>query len=134
MHFIINTLITVIVSVFTPIKISGLTTAGIVTSQFSHTNGRLTKTSSGSKDYKVHAEFNAEKLGGGNDRYVFYIVKNGILVDKSAKEVRLTGQEKNISLQSIIPMAQNDYIEIWVESTDDTDNIVVIDLNVTIRK
>jgi hypothetical protein len=134
MHFTVNNLITVIVGTFTPIKISGLTTAGVVTSQFSHSNGRLTKTSAGSKNYKVHAEFNADKLGGGSDGYVFYIAKNGTLVNKSEKEVRLTSQEKSISLQSIIPMAQNDYIEIWVEGIDDDDNILVIDLNVTIRK
>jgi len=134
MHFTVNNLITVIVGTFAPIKISGLTTAGVVTSQFSHSNGRLTKTSAGSKNYKVHAEFNADKLGGGSDGYVFYIAKNGTLVNKSEKEVRLTSQEKSISLQSIIPMAQNDYIEIWVEGIDDDDNILVIDLNVTIRK
>ena len=81
----------------------------------------------------MHASISYEKQGGGTDPYTFYFYKNGALLPGSATEVEADATGA-LSLVYGTLMAQNDYIELYVENTNSNDDMLVKDLQLVIRE
>ena len=99
--------------------------------------GRATYTGTKQKYVSIHASLTYEKQGGGTDTYVFYIYKNGVLLPGSGTEVvggTGTSAEGAFGMVYGTLMNQNDYIELYVENTGSSDDMLVKDFQVVIRE
>ena len=129
-----NTAVTAL-SANTPTNIN---TGGLATQQAAI---RYTTTAVGRNTYNgtkqvyvsLHASISYEKQGGGTDPYTFYFYKNGALLPGSATEVEADATGA-LSLVYGTLMAQNDYIELYVENTNSNDDMLVKDLQLVIRE
>ena len=113
-------------------KVAGTTTSGTFTSKFTNTDNRATFTGNVSKIFKVVATLSVES--GNNNIIGVYIAKNGTLLTDS--EVYITtnagGRAEACTVQSLVVLEINDYIEIFVENDSAVTDITVTDLNVII--
>lgn len=128
-----NATVTTITTVDTAVKIEGTTTDSAVTQKFTHTNNRQTYVGSITRFFKVSATVSFDS---GNNKVVgCYIYKNGVEVTES--EVYGTtngsGRAENVTIQAILELQTNDYVEIWIENSTDTTNVTVTDLNVILQ-
>lgn len=128
-----NTTETVVSVIGDTYKILGTTTNGSLTSKFTHTNNRATYVGAISRPFYVVATLSVES--GNNNEIGVYVAKNGnILVDS---EVYITtnsgGRAEAATVQTLVELTADDYIEIFVENDTSTSNITVTDLNVIIQ-
>lgn len=128
-----NATATTVALVDTAYKAAGTTTAGEI-EKFSHSNNRATYLGALSKKFTVTATVTC--TSGNNHQIGVYIAKNGILDNPSEiyGTTSGTGRAENITVQTLIELVQNDYIEVWVENATSATNIVVAFLNVIIRE
>jgi hypothetical protein len=84
----------------------------------------------------IHASLSFTKQGGGTDDYTFYIYKNGSLLNGSGTDVVSGGATANGQLTMVYGtlMNQNDFIEIYVENTSSTDDMLIKDFQIVIRE
>lgn len=123
---------TVISATDTPVKVLGTTTQGSLTQRFTHSNNRLTFVGAITRDFLVTAT--ASISGGANKVVGMYIAKNGAVLDDSEiyATTNAAGKAESISVQAVVNLAENDYIEVFVENTSDTSNVTVEFLNLII--
>ena len=128
-----NATTTVISSTNTPVKVLGTTTSSSITQKFTNTNNRATYVGSITRIFKVTAC--ASCTSGNNNIVGFYIAKNGVISSDSEIYTTTsgTGKSENISIQTLISLSENDYIEMWVENNSSITNVLVSDLNVIIE-
>lgn len=110
----------------TPVKVNAVTTANPLNQRFTHTNNRLTYISTYETDFAVSAIISA--TAGNNNILSVYIYKNGVLVPGSIQTATTaatgTGRADNLSTETIVSLAQNDYIEIWVSNNSATTSVM----------
>jgi hypothetical protein len=128
-----NATTTVISATNTPVKVLGTTTSSTITQKFTNTNNRATYNGSLTRTFKVTVS--ASCTSGNNNIVGFYIAKNGIVTSDSEiySTTSGTGKSENVSIQTLISLSENDYIEIWVENNSSITNVLVSDLNVIIE-
>lgn len=69
-----------------------------------------------------------ESASGTNKDIKVYLALNGAVIANSAKSNRVGAADpKNTTCPWQLTLSKNDYLEIWVENTTDTTNLVVID-------
>lgn len=128
-----NTTPTIVSSTGVEYKIEGTTTSSSVTQKFTNTNNRATYTGALNRFFKVTA--NLSLSSGNNNQIGAYIAKNGVILPES--EIYGTtnsgGRSENITIQTLVELTANDYIEIFVENETSTSNITVTDLNVIVE-
>lgn len=122
---------TSITTVSTPVKASGTTTLNGNSRGFDMpVDNRLRYTGTAPVLCKVHAGMSIT-AAGNNKLMSIYIAKNGV-VDETTEQSRFisVGSDKGVLfVGGLIPLSQNDYIEIWIEN--ETDNVnATIDLMV----
>lgn len=129
-----NATVTDIVTTDVAVKIAGTTTSGSITQKFTNTNNRATYTGALSKTFLVSAVSSVTSVSS-NDQIGYYVAKNGIVV--SASEIYVTtnanSRAESVSIQGVVELTTNDYIEIWIENKTDTSDVTVTELNVIIR-
>lgn len=117
----------------TAYKIEGVTTSASVTSKFTNTDNRATYIGSLDKFFKVTATLSCNS--GTNNEIGIYVAKNGVILPES--EVYITansgGRAEAGTVQALVRLTQNDYIEIFVENETTAQDITVTDLNVIIE-
>ena len=77
----------------------------------------------GAKDIsaRLMCSINLEKVGAGRDVYQLVTVKNTVaLVDLATVNYLENGRPQTVTLQSIIPMEQDDILEFYIRNTEDT--------------
>lgn len=128
-----NATITTISAVNTPTKVAGTTTSGAYTAKFTNTSNRATYTGSLTRIFHVVA--NLSFSAGTNDLIGSYIALNGTVLPESEMYVQTdtNGDFANATIQTLVQLQTNDYIEIFVENASDAADITVGDLNVTIQ-
>lgn len=128
-----NSTATIIGATNTPIKVSGTTTNSSVTQKFTHTNNRATYVGSLTRQFLVTATLSLES--GTNNQIGCYIAKNGSVSVESEVygTTSGTGRAENITIQTLVELSTNDYIEIFVENATAINNILVTDLNVIVK-
>lgn len=128
-----NATATTISAKSTPVKVAGTTTSDSVTSKFTNTDNKATYTGTLTRFFRVSATLSVSS--GNNNQVGAYIAKNGTVINSS--EVYGTtngnGRFENITVQTIVSLSTNDYIEIFVENATATNNITVTDMNVIIN-
>ncbi len=126
-----NTTQTIITSTNTPVLVAGTTTAGISSAGISipDTN-RITNTSGETREFYTTISFTAYKVGGGGGiDATFYIAIDGVIQGKSGIQRALTGRAGAVNIQCLANVADNSYIELYVENNSNTQNIVVENIN-----
>ncbi len=128
-----NATTTTVSATNTPYKVLGTTTSATITQKFTNTNNRATYVGSLTRFFKVTATLSLES--GNNNQVGCYIAKNGTILTES--EVYGTtsgaGRAENIVIQTLVELATNDYIEIFVENATAVNNILVTDLNTIVE-
>ena len=131
-----NTTLTVIPSSNTWVPVVGTTTVGYGNSpKFLHTNQRLTYTGAITQDFYITGSVTLEAVAN-NQTYGITFGLNGVPSDPDAIEVRAaTSNQPYVSIGlGIAPLAQNDYIELFVKNLKTNQNCRITDFNVIIQK
>ena len=125
-----NATVTTISTVDTPVKALGTTTSNAINQKFTHTDNRLTYVGALIRDFQVTATVS---LFSGNNRVIgVYVAKNGVVIPSSEmySTTSGTGRAESVTCQTILELNENDYIEMWVENSSNSNNITVEYLNV----
>lgn len=125
-----NTTVTTITTVDTAVKVLGATTANAINQKFTHTDNRLTYVGALIRDFQVTATIS---LTSGNNKVIgVYVAKNGVIITSSEmySTTSGSGRAESVTCQTILELAENDYVEIWVENSSNNDDITVEYLNV----
>ena len=75
-----------------------------------------------------------EVLDSNGDTY-FIKYNNGSILPESEMYATASGsgRSESISIQTVLNLQENDYVEIWIENETDTTNVTVEYLNATIK-
>ena len=129
-----NAAITTITTSSTFVKIAGTTTAGSYVEKFdvTTTNNKAVYAGSLTGFYKVHAV--VSMTSGNNKELELAIYKNGSILTPSRSKGTSNGGGKaeNVACLDIVELQTNDYIELYVANNSGTNNVVCVDLNLTI--
>jgi len=132
-YMVSNATATTVTSSGVPYKVAGSTTSSSITQKFTNTDNRATYIGALTGNFKINAvmSFNS----GTNDQVSIYIAKNGTALSES--EVVATansgGRAESAFTQVVVSLAQNDYIEVFVQNNSSTTNITVSELNVSVE-
>ena len=115
-------------------KALGTTTADSNNSKFSHSSNRLTYTGAFNTSFLVTVN-TAVRAGASNQNISIGIAKNGTILPNSEMTIRTStsNQEHPGSTQYQIDLITNDYVELFVKNTNQTD-VRVSDLNFSVVK
>lgn len=119
----------------TPTKLLGITTSNnLYRSSRGGVNNRIQYLGNDKRFFKVSgsASFQASAT---NTIYVFYIAKNGTVVNQSKVYVssNSTTDVLAVPFQSIIELAPNDYIEVFAQRFSGAGNILTVSLNLVMN-
>ena len=100
-----------------------------------HANDHITVVKAGV--YKVSLDITASGAGGDTDRYGFSLYKNNGTVEFPNVHGHETmaggaGDINDMNLSGFIDLAVSDTIEIWVWNENDTDNLTIDDINLSL--
>ena len=131
--YLTSTATTAIAAVNTPIKIAGTTTAVNLFRFTSSTSNRLTYNGTKTRCFRVTADLSFTADANGKV-FHFYIYKNGVQITSSLQKTKLgnSTDARAVGLSSIVEMAPNDYIEIWIENTTDGTDMTLESINLSI--
>lgn len=117
-----------------PTKALGTTTANPINEKFSHSNNRATYTGAVTRVFEVEAW--AALASNNNNVLRLYIAKNGTAITTSFGEATANagGRAEGIVTASVVEMATNDYVEIFVSNETGNNNITDINLNVIVSE
>ena len=129
-----NATVTNVITVATPLKIAGTTTANSINQKFTHTDNRATYTGAINRNFKVTATVSVTSASA-NDQIGFYIAKNGTVLTESEMYVttNASARAESVTIQTITSLITNDYVETWVENDTDASDVTVTFLNVIIE-
>ena len=129
-----NATVTTISTASTFVKVAGTTTTGTYVEKFdvTTTSNKAVYTGSLTGFYKVHAI--VSMTSGNNKELELAIYKNGAILTPSRSKGTSNGGGKaeNVSCMDIVQLETDDYIELYVANNSGTNNVVSVDLNMTI--
>ncbi len=137
MTMINNATVTDIISQNVAVKVAGTTTSQSITQRFSHSDNRMTYTGAIQRSFRVSVIFSF--TAGNNNVISAYVAKNGSLITNSEASSTanitgaLVGRAENVATQTVVDLAQNDFIEVWVENDSATADITVSNLSLIIQ-
>ncbi len=128
-----NATATTIASANVEYKVSGTTTSDGVTQKFTNTSNRATYTGAITRLFKVTST--ASLTSGNNHQVGFYVAKNGTVIAASETYVTTSGagRAENVTVQALVSLATNDYIEMFVENATSATDVTVTDLSVIVN-
>ena len=129
-----NATATTIDTIGVAVKAAGTTTfQSSVSQKFSHSDNRLTYTGAITRRFRVSVV--ASILASNNTQLGSYIGKNGSIISFSEIYTTADGNNRseNTAIQVITDLAENDYIEFFVENDTSTANVTVEDLSVIVE-
>ena len=119
----------------TAVKAAGNTVTSPITEKFTNTTtNRATYTGSATHDFTVRA---VVSMDSGNNKVVNAMIhKNGTVSPGSSSRTTThggTGHGDSVTVQTVVELSTNDYIEIYVSNSTDTSDITVTDMNVIVH-
>jgi hypothetical protein len=132
MHFNNNTTVTVGGGANNFVKVAGTTSPNAINQKFSHTSNRLTYSGGLNRSFRVGA---VVSVSANNGQIVSVrIAKNGVTLADSESQATISanGRFENLKCQTIIEMAPNDFVEVFVANSANT-NITAQELNVIVE-
>ena len=116
---------TTITTVNTPAVINGAFTEAEASLFTTNVNGRITYNGIREHGTDVTASITFQSASGTNN-YTFYVAKNGTVIAASGVSQQVTATTTaNISVVWDLPLNTNDFIEMWVENNDNSNNVVI---------
>lgn len=133
--YVSTTATTVIASANIPVKAAGTTTAVNLFRVSSPANNRLTYTGTKTRRFQITGALTATAGAIFGAYFTFSIAKNGTILPESKQKVRIINNTDQVSvvLSCTVSLAANDYIEVWVENNTDATNIILQNLNLSIK-
>ena len=115
------------------VKVAGTTTAGTFLSNFTHPDtNRLTYTGTATRKFLVTTALSFHGNASNDYKFAFHKNASSLL---SASIVSSTGAGAgdlaHVSCQTIVELATNDFIEVFVTNADDTNSATIDFMNVT---
>jgi hypothetical protein len=116
-------------------KIEGTTTASATNQKFSHTNNRLTYTGGITKEFVITASVSANSVVTNNVNITVRIAKNGTTIADSESQATTSasGRNENFFCQTIVSLATNDFIEVFIANNTNGNNLLATELNLIVR-
>jgi hypothetical protein len=134
-YFVGNALPTAFIGINTYASIVGVRSAG-TNSNFQSLPNAIGYTGTTPRTFKVEWHCSAITNGGDNEIYQFAIYKNSVKIPAGEMRSMLDDSNKNyphnVSSCAMVPLVQNDIIEVLVRNTQSTQGIIVNDLNLVI--
>lgn len=129
-----NATVTNVITVATPLKIAGTTTANSINQKFTHTNNRATYVGAITRSFKVTTTISVTSTSA-NDQIGFYVAQNGAVITDSEMYVTTnsTSRAESVTVHTIVSLATNDYIEMWTENNTDASDVTITYMNVIIE-
>ena len=122
--YISSTAQTAISSGGTAVKMAGTTTA-ISSTNFTHSNNKLLYSGTPTSRFFVTVTVTLD-VATGTDNLSVQIFKNGSLITGAeSRTTNTAGLPNNVTVITDVSLATNDYLEIYVENEDTTENIDV---------
>lgn len=121
-----NAVVTDIVTQGVPVKVAGTSTPQKL-ERMTHSNNRLTWTSSEPGTATVSLSAQMSKVGGGTQSCTMRLFKNGAPLPVAVRRnvSGLSNAGANVTLFAEVDMVSGDYIEPYVEGVDGTNDILV---------
>jgi hypothetical protein len=135
MQFESNATVTNIISVDTPVK-ANATYSPESLNGFSHVAGKLTYTGAIAKEFIISLSTSLY-VDGQNDKLIHtYIALNGSVVLKSGKSAGSGNDGEGTSISSNLLQVFNngDFVEVFVENNEGNQDMIVVDLYMTISE
>lgn len=128
-----NATATTISGTNTPVKVAGTTTSQAITQKFTNTDNRATYTGAIARSFEVTVVLSF--TSSANNVIGTYIAKSGSVIENSEtySTANASGRAENVVCQTVVDLAQNEYLEVFVENTTGANNITVSDLSVIVR-
>lgn len=129
-----NAVVTDIVTQGVAVKMAGNTTPAAINQKFTHSTGRLTYTGAITRFFKV--TYTATAVAAtANKQIGFYVSKTGTLVTESEQYVTTNANSRAeaVTIQCIIELTTNDWIEPWIENDTDNTDVTVTFLNLIVE-
>ena len=133
-YFMTNNTTPTTVLVSTPTKALGTTTSNAISQRFSFSNNRATYTGAITRDFEVEAW--ASLSSNNNNVLRLYIAKNGTAITTTFTEgtANAGGKAEGLVTASVLELAENDFIEVFVSNETGPNNILNINLNVIVSE
>jgi len=132
MHFNNNATATAVGGANNFVKVNGTTSPNAINQKFTHTNNRLTYSGGINRSFKIGA---VTSVSANNGQIISVrIAKNGVTLSDSEAQATISanGRFENLKCQTIIEMTTNDFIEVFVANSANT-NVTAQELNVIIE-
>ena len=137
MYLVDNATSTVITTQSTFTKVSVTSTQGLMLTDFTFNNNRLTYTGTATKTFHAGLTI-SHSSAGSNDTAQIILYKNGTVdanqeftggtqmtAGKVEHKTQLVGDVVSTAIHTFVSLAQNDYIEIGVSNISDADDFTV---------
>jgi hypothetical protein len=120
-HF--TTAATTSLSSATPAKAAGTTTAGLLGGFTMPTNNRLTYGDSTTRVFSVRVSLSMTRSSGGGPNVSVMVAKNGTVIpySQNTQEIATTTDQVNIASCITVELAEDDYVEAWIETNNGVD-------------
>jgi hypothetical protein len=115
----------------TAVKVAGIFTDEASEGFTNDATGKATYTRSAQLKPSISCNFSYQKSGAGSGTYKFYLAKNGTVINGTAY-TSTTETAANVSIAAILDLAQNDFLELFVEGVGTTDAITVSSFGIVI--
>jgi len=137
-YFSGNTTNTVIAAASTngsnAVKVAGTWLMGRVSKFSADSTGRIIYLGERTTTAPVDVSAHLTSVGGGAVRVKVYLAKNGTVIQAASVSADISGStSKNLTIPWQITIAQNDYIEVFVENQTNANDILVGDAILRIR-
>lgn len=129
-----NSTATTVSVVNTWYKANVTTTAGLLSSGFTHTANKLTYTTTATSDRRVLVTGTFHVLAGNNQTVEVGLGLNGATPDAAAvtvARVGTTGEESGSGV-GLLDIGNGDYLELWVRNRTAATNITLADISVVV--
>lgn len=116
-------------------KILGTTTASSINERFTHTNNQLTYTGGITRSFVITASCSASSITTANATITIRIAKNGTTLAESESQATTSAvnRNENFFCQTIVQLAQNDFIELHIANNSSALNLLASELNIVVR-
>lgn len=133
-YYMTNNATATTLTVSTPTKALGTTTANPINERFSHTSNRATYTGAVTRVFEVEAW--AALSSTSNKILRLYIAKNGTEITTSYAEgvSNAGGKAEGLVTASVVELATDDYVEVFVSNESNGSSITDINLNVIVSE
>jgi hypothetical protein len=127
--------LTTIASLNTPVKLAGLTTSGALY-RFSDggADNKLIYKGTKRRYFRAAATFSFQSSVSGAGVFIFYIAKNGIVINQSKVYCGVNSNDiDGGTILTKVDMSTNDYLEAWVSRYSGSGNVYTVSLNLVVN-